>query len=345
MSEKRIWEHGDAPETKRCNIISCVNAGKRNLGDNHWFWAIWTEVGDSREWNQEPPAFSGYSPSKTQARRAAWDALRQQRRLPVYSQGWAWSYLSWLRDQDTRPLYSRCTIGKNRWFWIVIEDWCGDPIAQGIAQSPDDALAQAEQRLGSLRHMHATHAKAHWEKQRAIERQQTAADGKDACPMEFAYRCYWDYSDYDSGVYEVVERHRVVKKTKKRIFVETAAFIEHRQPSGDWWDYHRSTFVLDRRDFEANGKADRTSKGWWDHCSYYADPEIFYAERRHTARPSCFEALDLPADATAAQVKAAFRRLSRATHPDAGGKAEEFVRVRRCYEEALAIASKTDQSP
>ena len=34
-----------------------------------------------------------------------------------------------------------------------------------------------------------------------------------------------------------------------------------------------------------------------------------------------------------------------ATHPDAGGKAEEFVRIRKCYEEALAIASKTDQSP
>ena len=94
--------------------------------------------------------------------------------------------------------------------------------------------------------------------------------------------------------------------------------------------------------FEIPWKANRSSEGWWDHCTYYTDPEIYYAERRLTNRPDCFKALNLPADASTAEIKAAFRRLSRATHPDAGGKAEEFVRVRRCYEEAMAIASRTD---
>ena len=325
-------------ETKCRNVISFSNAGKRDFGDNHWFWAVWIEVGHSREWNQEPPSFSGHSTSKRQARRAAWDALRQHARLPVYSTGWAWWYLSWLRDQDTRSLYSRCTIGKNRWFWIVIEDLCGEPIAQGISRSSDDALAEAEQRCGSLRQVHATSAKAHWEKQRAMIRQQTTANGNDASPMQFVYRCYWDYSEYDSSQYEVIERHCIVKKTKKRIFVEDKAFDEHRAASGDWMDYAQSTFVLDRREFESTGKAKRSGR-WRVHRTYYADPALFHAERGRSARPACLEVLDLPTDATIAQVKAAYRRLSRAMHPDAGGTDHDFVRMRENYEDALKLAA------
>ena len=240
------------------------------------------------------------------------------------------------------PMFSRTSIGRNRWFWVVLEEWGCDPIAKGIARSPEDARADAERQRGPVSQKHATLAKVHWEKQRAMERQRSAAKGDDAQPLEFAYRCYWNYSEYDSSEYEVIKRHRIVKKTKKRIYVEDKAYDHHPLPSGEWWDYDRSTFVLDRREFEITGKANRSSKGWWDHCTYYTDPGIYCAERRLTNRPDCFKALNLPAEASTAEIKAAFRRLSRATHPDAGGKAEEFVRVRRCYEEAMAIASRTD---
>ena len=109
----------------------------------------------------------------------------------------------------------------------------------------------------------------------------------------------------------MIERHRIVKKTKKRLYVEDDEYDHHRPPSGEWWDYDRPTLVLDRREFETAGKAHRSSKRWWDHCTYYADPSTYHAERRQTARPACFKALDLPADASIAQVKAAYRRLSR----------------------------------
>ncbi len=225
---------------------------------------------------------------------------------------------------------------------VVLEEWGCDPIAKGIARSPEDARAEAERQYSTVSQQHATLAKVHWDKQRAMARQRTLAEGDDAQPLEFAYRCYRDHHEYDESEYEVIERHRILKKTKKRISVEDDKY-DHRRPlSGEWWDYDRSTFVLDRREFEITGKANRSSKGWWDHCTYYADPEIYYAERRLTNRPDCFKALNLPADASTAEIKAAFRRLSRATHPDAGGIAEEFVRVRRCYEEAMAIASRTD---
>ena len=91
------------------------------------------------------------------------------------------------------PMFSRTSIGRNRWFWVVLEEWGCDPIAKGIARSPEDARADAERQRGPVSQKHATLAKVHWEKQRAMERQRSAAKGDDAQPLEFAYRCYWNY--------------------------------------------------------------------------------------------------------------------------------------------------------
>jgi hypothetical protein len=234
-------------------------------------------------------------------------------------------------------LFSRSSIGRNRWFWVVLEDWVSDPIDKGIARSPEEALKAAELRCGPVVQRNATLAKGCWTKQRAIKRQRSIAEGDDALPLQFAYRCYWDYSEYDSSTYEVIERHRIVKKTKKRLYVEDDGY-DRGPSSGEWWAYDRRTFVLDRRVFDTTGKADRSSRGWWGHHTYYADPALFHAERGRSARPACFEAMDLPVDATVAQITSAFRRLSRSTHPDAEGTDCDFVRLRQSYEEALTIA-------
>ncbi|OFW57089.1 MAG: hypothetical protein A2133_06220 [Actinobacteria bacterium RBG_16_64_13] len=45
-----------------------------------------------------------------------------------------------------------------------------------------------------------------------------------------------------------------------------------------------------------------------------------------------YQALCLPRDATAAQVKGAYRRMVSEAHPDRGGQAAEFIRVRAAYE-------------
>lgn len=45
-----------------------------------------------------------------------------------------------------------------------------------------------------------------------------------------------------------------------------------------------------------------------------------------------YQVLGLPRDATAAQVKAAYRRLVAEAHPDRGGQPAEFIRVRAAYE-------------
>jgi hypothetical protein len=45
-----------------------------------------------------------------------------------------------------------------------------------------------------------------------------------------------------------------------------------------------------------------------------------------------YQVLDLPSEATAVQVKAAYRRLVANAHPDRGGQAAEFIRIRAAYE-------------
>jgi curved DNA-binding protein CbpA len=45
-----------------------------------------------------------------------------------------------------------------------------------------------------------------------------------------------------------------------------------------------------------------------------------------------YQVLGLPHEATAAQVKAAYRRLVAEAHPDRGGQAAQFIRVRAAYE-------------
>lgn len=52
----------------------------------------------------------------------------------------------------------------------------------------------------------------------------------------------------------------------------------------------------------------------------------------------CFEVLGLEVNASPEEVKAAWRRLAMAHHPDRGGDPSEFDRLRKLYGEALAVA-------
>lgn len=53
---------------------------------------------------------------------------------------------------------------------------------------------------------------------------------------------------------------------------------------------------------------------------------------------SPFKQLGLAEGATPDEVKGAWRKLASALHPDRGGDASEFTRMRRAYESALAEA-------
>lgn len=154
-----------------------------------------------------------------------------------------------------------------------------------------------------------------------------------AAPLECVYECHFYCSEYDGSEHDSITLYRIVKKTKKRIYVEAEPYCEEvRPPCGDWQDYVVKTFVLDRAEFEAEGKARRRKKPYE---TYYAGPAIYYAERRSKAhRPECFVCLGVPAGATVDEIRSAYRRLAREAHPDAGGSAEAFKGIQKWYEEA-----------
>ena len=52
----------------------------------------------------------------------------------------------------------------------------------------------------------------------------------------------------------------------------------------------------------------------------------------------CFELLGLEPSASPEDVKVAWRQLASVNHPDKGGDAAEFSRLRKAYQEALAAA-------
>ncbi len=54
-----------------------------------------------------------------------------------------------------------------------------------------------------------------------------------------------------------------------------------------------------------------------------------------------YHILGLSADATPAEVKAAYRRRVTEAHPDRGGSAAEFIKVRAAYEILLAFLAQT----
>lgn len=59
-----------------------------------------------------------------------------------------------------------------------------------------------------------------------------------------------------------------------------------------------------------------------------------------SGRAAWFETLGVKADASKADIRNAFRALSKIHHPDAGGDPEDFKRLRAAYDNGLKIARK-----
>lgn len=75
--------------------------------------------------------------------------------------------------------------------------------------------------------------------------------------------------------------------------------------------------------------------------TYYASLEIYRAERKRLSALDCFVTLVVDAVFTESDVKKAYCRLASNLHPDAGGDAEDFKKLRCAYEQALEIIENT----
>ena len=253
-------------------------------------------------------------------------------------------YLWSLQKKDDRFSFPRCSLGKNRWQWVVFKGLLCDeePIASGIAVSAGAAEKEAEKAVGPVRATGGWAAQAYRRKRLAIERSQKFSNGQGASPVEYVYRCYRYYSDYDGEGHDVIEKHRIVKRTKKRIFVDKDEFQPGVELNGDWRDYVQSTLVLDRHEFEAHGMATWRSRGWWNDGRFYSDPAIYVAERALAVRPESFVVLGVPADASSAQSPPPTGDWRRRRTRMSAGMREDFKRVHRAFEEAMAIVGSKD---
>ncbi len=318
------------------NVISIKNAHKREHGDNHWLWAVWINVDHKGKLNDQAPVARGFSPTKTKARRAAWAALREhiadKKDCRAYFNSWAFDLLRKDQENDTRPSFSRCPIGKNKWLWVVGEFEA--TAGSGIAESQEAAQDAAELQFGSVRHIGNWMAECFREKQIAIERSQKTSEINSTTKIELVYECH--HYDGDCDAFDSITPYRIVKRTKTRIYVDREEYREQSQAKGDWTDYLQRTFVLDRAEFETTGKTRRRSRSW-SSDTFYATPDIYLAERRSAARPECFVVLGVEFDANEADVKQAFKRLAKKSHPDAGGDPEQFKAVYAAYERAMEL--------
>lgn len=232
--------------------------------------------------------------------------------------------------------YARCSVGRQKWFWAT---WAstddlfdGKLSATGYASTVEEAEAHAKQALTTEEKIQepAGYA-ANVHRRRCMkERAKTTSDAKDAGRVEYVYSDWW--SDYDGS--RSSSKHRIVKKTAKRIYVEARSEKWEDDQGQPYYDVR--TIALDRAEFEEHGEAFGGPRG---NRQYYHDRPY---EERTEALPTvpCFVALGLAPPITSADVSRAYRRKAKLYHPDHGGDPEKFKAIQRAYEEALTLVSR-----
>ena len=238
---------------------------------------------------------------------------------------------------EERPCFSRCSVGKNKWFWVVWQNsavlYKGDADASGYATSASVAEEQArvaiQARYGQVmpRQMEAFRATLERRHEAIKRRASKKSSQTDAKQVEYLY------TDYDGVYSDGSAAHRIIKKTAKRVYV--ARYPVNSCNEDDEWEeggqvFHDiQTVVLDRHQLETEGYA--TSSGHWN--LYYTTP---WEERHKSATLACLEVLGLERGANPAAIDGAYRCLAMKHHPDHGGDVAEFKRLQEAYEAAIS---------
>jgi hypothetical protein len=98
---------------------------------------------------------------------------------------------------------------------------------------PEAACEAAEEVVGPVRQVGNWLANAVKEKEAAIKRSQRTTENSDAASLEFVYECHRYCSDYDFKEYDSITKHRIVKKTNKRIYVDRESWRDTVTRSGN----------------------------------------------------------------------------------------------------------------
>ena len=224
---------------------------------------------------------------------------------------------------SSNPIFSRCSLGRGRWFWVVYRSWEAifdgeDAVATGYGTTAQKAEQAA---LAVVPNAEAERANlaAHYYRKLCNKRRATmpSSKGTEAAALAFLYTDWMGECDD----HWTSHSHLIVKTTKKLVFVEKSDY--HPDP----WD--RETYALNRAELEAKGEVwSREARQF-----FYATP--WELRRQPWVSPELI-VLGVKAGASTDQVKSAYRRLARQHHPDCGGDPAKFKELQEAYERAMA---------
>jgi hypothetical protein len=279
-----------------------------------------------------------------------------------------------LEEEPEIPAFARCSVGIGRWFWVAWDTWgaarCGEPArACGYEATAHAAEKKAIESVGprarplppkwasgyKRRGAVGTHPGGTEKGGRGAAKEarvdRTAKGWCNPAKLEFLY-CAYEGDQHDSPGCVVVVKHRIVKKTARTIYVDREPFREDqwerrceegREPSG--YERETRTMIIDRDILKREGR-------YRHRRSHRA--MFFYATEEDGIRDVAAALESLHAwcatlgvkfPCSVEVVKAAYRRLAKESHPDAGGDPTSFRVVEQAYRDALAYLDPSIAPP
>jgi hypothetical protein len=259
--------------------------------------------------------------------------------------------------QDDFTAYSCCSIGIGRWYWAL---WANEedaragaePVASGYEKTGEAAEKKAGEAAGSrLKRLAAKWASRYKRGGAALALKEEAARKPGSrrsrlartpasanAPARPNFLFVASESEQAGSRGEVViVRHRIVRQTPRKIYVDREPFREEewqrQEKDGPTAEVPKPrTLTIDREALRREGRY--THHG----SNFYASEEdgIRVVQEALTARHGWCAALGVRFPCSAESIKSAYRRLARENHPDAGGDPARFRDLERAYREAMA---------
>ncbi|WP_165069853.1 DnaJ domain-containing protein [Paludisphaera rhizosphaerae] len=266
--------------------------------------------------------------------------------------------------QGEETAYACCSAGIGRWCWFV---WASEeeakdlasPVSRGYEKNADaaerkavEAAGEGAKRLptkwasGYLRHggrsgggeEAAPRVKP---KSRLSRRPDTNAPARPKAPARLAFLYAASESDQPGSRGEVeVVRHRIVRQTAGKFYVDREPFREEEWTGQEPDAPKPRTLAVDRETLRREGRFPHRGSNFY----ISEDAGIREVHATLTARHPWCATLGVRFPCSPQSIKAAYRRLAREAHPDAGGDPAEFRAVERAYREALAYFASPDDT-
>ncbi len=266
------------------------------------------------------------------------------------------------------PAFACCSAGIGRWFWAAWESEsdaraCAPAVASGYEATAARAEARAVERVGAeLKKLPGKWASGYRNRgkegdpasvgatrPKARIGRPRPAPGTPTASVRLAFLYAAEVREPPDAMGHVaVARHRIVKQTARKILVDCEPF------DADEWARRREeapedlpktrTLAVDRVALRAEGRF--TCRHAQRDLTFYAteDDGIRDIEAVLTAKHDWCATLGVRFPCSVETIKAAYRRLAIAAHPDAGGDPADFRAIESAYREALAYLAPAGES-